>query len=78
MTIGGGVGVGVGLRSGVGVTVPGAPGVPGGTAEGSGVTGALVAGGAGGFTCARDPATDATRHPPAIAPANKTARALTR
>ena len=80
--IGGGVGVGVGEGAGV-VEVPGngdAPG-SGGIAEavalgeGWGVTGALVAAGAGGFTWARGTAPDAIMHPAkSAAPNNQPCR----
>lgn len=78
--MGGGVGVGVGLPDGSGE--PGAGDAPSGRAvglaDGMGVTGGFVAVGAGGFTCARKPATDARMHPVRTAPANNEARALTR
>jgi hypothetical protein len=84
--IGGGVGVGVML--GVGDGAPEGGGEPdgggegaladgAGEVEGDGETGALVAGGAGGFTWARGTATDASMHPARIAPPKNSARDLT-
>ena len=62
---GGGVGVAVGVGVGDGVSdVPGnGIGEALAPAEGCGVTGALVAGGAGGFDCARGIPADASTHP---------------
>ena len=73
--MGAGVGVVVGDAEGGGAGVAGVNGVPG---EGRGVTGGLVAGGAGGLTCARGAATDASTHPATIAAPKREARRVTR
>jgi hypothetical protein len=75
--------VGDGVAAGDGAGVNGMPGIGvageaagEGEGEADGVTGALVAAGAGGLTCARGTAADAKMHPARMAAPKRCARNL--